>query len=166
MFVQDTRKLVYDGAPASSVYGTDLHGEYFEYGYKLFRDEAIIPKDHFIAADILNANAPGLKDLQSTFDVINAVHLIHVFTLEDQHALLKRFITLLKPEKDTMITGRCTGHVKEGYYGGENTKQTTKSRGDIWEHNAESIKKMFADVGTETGTEWEVNSEFWQFGSQ
>jgi hypothetical protein len=57
MFAQDLRKLVYDGAPPSSVYGTDLRGDYFEYGYKLFRDEAMVPRDQFIAADILDSEA-------------------------------------------------------------------------------------------------------------
>jgi hypothetical protein len=64
MFAQDTRKLVYDGAPPSSVDGTDLHGEYFDFGYKYFKDENVIPKNHFIAADILDENDPGLKPIQ------------------------------------------------------------------------------------------------------
>jgi SAM-dependent methyltransferase len=63
MFAQDARKLVHDGAPPSSIYGTDLYSEYFDYGYKLFRDSDIMPRSHFIAADILDANAPGLKEL-------------------------------------------------------------------------------------------------------
>lgn len=64
MFAQDMRKLVHDGAPPFSVYGTDLRGEYFGFGYKLFRDEHIIPKEHFIAADILDENDLGLKALE------------------------------------------------------------------------------------------------------
>ncbi|CZT07051.1 uncharacterized protein RCO7_14897 [Rhynchosporium graminicola] len=47
-----------------------------------FLDE-IIPKNHFIAADILNENAPGLRDLEGNTDVVNASPLVHVFNLED-----------------------------------------------------------------------------------
>lgn len=82
MFAQDARKLVFDGAPPSSVYGTDLLGEYFEFGYKLFRDKEIIPPSHFIAADILDPNAPGLKELEGKLKVINNMQFLHVFSIE------------------------------------------------------------------------------------
>lgn len=36
---QDVRKLIFDGAPVDSVYGTDLLAEFVEIGYDLFRDE-------------------------------------------------------------------------------------------------------------------------------
>ncbi|KAF4626641.1 hypothetical protein G7Y89_g11518 [Cudoniella acicularis] len=110
MFSQDTRKLVYDSVPAENVYRTDLHAEYFEFGHKLFRDEKIPPRDHFIAADILD-NSPGntLGFLEGKISVLNAIHLIHVFSLFEQKSLLKRFITLLKPEMGVMVTGRMKG---------------------------------------------------------
>lgn len=165
MFAQDARKLVFDGASPSSVYGTDILGDYFEFGYKLFRDKDIIPPSHFITADILDPDAPGLKELQGKLDVINNMHLLHVFSIEDQHAVLKRFIQLLKPEKGVTVTGRCSGHVQSGYRGGAHTKATTKSKGDIWEHNPDSIKKLWSEVGKDTGTEWDVQSWLWQFGS-
>ncbi|KAL2070448.1 hypothetical protein VTL71DRAFT_13474 [Oculimacula yallundae] len=164
MFAQDTRKLVQDGAPASSVFGTDLHEEYFEYGYKLFRDEKIIPKDHFIAADILDEKDQGLKVLEGNLDVINATHLIHVFSLEDQRLLIRRFIKLLKQEKGVMVTGRMTGHLEAGYHAGANVKSTTKSGGDIWEHSPDSFKQLWHEVGEETGTKWDVQCWFWRFG--
>jgi chemotaxis methyl-accepting protein methylase len=142
MFAQDLRKLVYDGAPPESVYGTDLRGEYFDFGYKLFRDEHVVSRDHFIAADILDPNAPGLIDLEGKLDVINATHIIHVFNLEDQKKLIKRFMGLLKREKGVVVTGRMTGHLDAGYKGGANVKSTTKSGGDIWEHNVESFGEL------------------------
>lgn len=164
MFAQDVRKLIQDGAPATSVYGTDLHREYFEFGYKLFRDEKIIPAHHFIAADILDEEDQGLRDLEGKLDVINATHLIHVFGPEDQKKLIKRFIRLLKQERDVMVTGRMTGHLEAGYHTGANVMSTTKSGGDIWEHNPESFQKLWKEVGEETGTEWDVQCWFWRFG--
>ncbi len=94
MFAQYTRKLGHDGAPAESVYGTDLHGEYFDFGYKLFRDEKVIPKNDFIAGDILNAGDKGLKSLDGKVDVLNATHPIHVFSIriegvEEVHSVVE-----------------------------------------------------------------------------
>lgn len=166
MFAQDTRKLVHDGAPPTSVYGTDLHGEYFEYGYALFRDEQVIPKDHFIAADILDADAPGLRHLQGTFDVVNATHVVHVFSIDDQLVLLQRLVSLLKDEKGTMVTGRLTGHDIAGYHQPANAKATVKAgKGEIWEHNTESFRELWKRVERETGTEWDVKCWMWKFGT-
>jgi hypothetical protein len=112
MFAQDLGKLVHDGAPPNSVYGTDLSGEYFEFGYKLFRDEAVVPRNYFIAPDILDSEAQGLKELEGKLDFINAAHLIHVFNLHDQKWLIARFMGLLRDGKGGMVTGRMTGHLE------------------------------------------------------
>ncbi len=50
-----------------SVNGTDLRGEYFTLGYKLFRDQKILPKNHFIAADMIEAGASGLMELKGSW---------------------------------------------------------------------------------------------------
>lgn len=120
---------MHDGAPAESVYRTDLREEYFDFGYKLFRDETVIPKSHFIAADILDQNDGGLKELEGKLDVLSATHLIHVFSIEDQKVLLKRFIGLLKSERGVMITERATGHLEAGYHELSNATCTTKGGG-------------------------------------
>ncbi|CZR54639.1 uncharacterized protein PAC_04523 [Phialocephala subalpina] len=166
MFAQDVRKLVYDGVPATSIYGTDLYGEYFDFGYTLFRDQEIIPKDHFIAADILDSNAAGLKHLEGKIDVLNATHLIHVFSIEDQKSLLKRFISVLKPRPGVLVTGRITGNLNAGYHELANAKATVRGgKGEIWEHNVESFKELWKEVGDETGTRWDCKAWFWRFGN-
>lgn len=164
MFVQDTRKLVYDGALPESVYGTNLHNEYFAYGYKLFCDEKIIAASHFIAADILDENDQGLRLLKGKLDIINATHMIHVFGLEDQRKLIRRFIALLKVEKVVMVTGHMTGYLEAGYCSEANVKSTTKSGGDVWEHNPESFKQLWLDVGEELRPKWGMQCWFWRFG--
>lgn len=159
MFAQDLRKLVHDGAPVESVYGTDLRKAYFEHGYELFKDEAIIPRDHFIEADILDTKSQGLKFLERKLDVINSTHVIHVFTYEDQILFIKRMIEMLKDEKGTMIIGRMTGNDEAGYHapqGGSAARVTTKSGGSIWEHNAESFRELWERVAEETGTKWDL----------
>jgi SAM-dependent methyltransferase len=149
MFAQDVRKLVYDGAPVDSVYGTDLREDYFEHGYELFKDEAIIPHDHFIKADILDTESLNLKFLERKLDVINSTHVIHIFTYEDQILFLKRMIGMLKDEKGTMIIGRMTGNDESGYHlpqGGAAARVTTKSGSGIWEHNVESFRELWEKV--------------------
>jgi hypothetical protein len=114
MLAQDTRKLVHDGSPPESLYGPDLRGEHFTYGYKLLRAEKIAPRDRFIAADILDTNDQGLKALTGKLDVVDATHVIHVFTLEDQREFIKHLMALLKQEKGVMCTGRMAGHLQPG----------------------------------------------------
>lgn len=165
MFAQDTRKLVYGGAPPSSVYGTDLRGEYFTYGYKLFKDNHIIPPEQFFAADILDENDLNLRKLEGKLDVINAVHLMHVFSIEDQRKLVRRFVTLLKQEKGVIFAGRVTGSTQSGYHELPNAKSTTKSRGGkIWEHSPESFKELWREESEAMGTKWDIKCWIWQFG--
>jgi hypothetical protein len=161
MFAQDIRKLVHDGAPVDSVYGTDLRKDYFEHGYELFKDGAIISKDHFIEADILDTNSRSLKFLDGKLDIINSTHVIHVFTYEDQILFLKRMVSMLKDEKGAMIIGRMTGNEEAGYHlqqGGSAARVTTKSGVGIWEHNVESFQGLWEKVANATGTEWELRS--------
>lgn len=115
MFAQDVRKLVHDGAPVEYVYGTDLRKDYFEHGYELFKDEGIIPRDHFIEADILDTKSQGPNFLERKLDVINSIHVIHVFTYKGQILFIKWMIEILRNEKGTIVIGRMTGNDEAGY---------------------------------------------------
>ncbi|TVY84629.1 Methyltransferase trt5 [Lachnellula suecica] len=165
MFAQDTRKLVYDGAPISSVYGCDIRGDYITHGYKLFRDIHIIPPERFFAADILDEGDTHLKRLEGKLDVINAVHLMHVFSIEDQRKLVRRVITMLKQKPGVMFTGRTSGNLTSGYHELTNAESTTKSaEGKIWEHTPESFKEMWKEESEAMNTQWDVDCWFWRFG--
>jgi hypothetical protein len=102
--------------------------------------------------------------LEGKLDVINAAHLIHVFNLDDQRLLIARFMGLLSEGKGRMVTGRMTGHLEAGYKGGANVRSTTKSGGEIWEHNCESFERLWREVSEERGEKWDVKSWFWRFG--
>jgi hypothetical protein len=54
------RRLVHDGAPVDLVYNPDLRNNYFKHGQDLFKDEAIIPQDHFIEANLTDTESPKL----------------------------------------------------------------------------------------------------------
>lgn len=55
-FAQDTRKLLFDGAPAGNVYGTDLQKQFIYFSYDLFLDRDRLQANFFIG-DILNPKA-------------------------------------------------------------------------------------------------------------
>lgn len=165
MFAQDSRKLIHDGASPESIYCTDLRSGYFESGRNLFRDESLLADNHCIAADILDSSPSSpLKFLEGELDVLNATHLLHVFSIEDQLKVLVRFIGLLKGEKGVICTGRLTGHTISGYKDLKNSKSTTSSGGDIWEHNEETFMALWKDAGRKTGSEWDVKCRLWKFG--
>ena len=70
-FGQELRKVAADGAPSARLYACgDLRPEFFELGYKLFRDRDSLAST-FIAADIFNPPA-ALTSLDGSFDVIYA----------------------------------------------------------------------------------------------
>lgn len=52
---QDTRKLIHNGIPSSSIYGSDLFLAYETAGFSLFKDEEKM-KGHLITADIFDLN--------------------------------------------------------------------------------------------------------------
>ena len=69
-------------------------------------------------------------------------------------------VKLLREKKDALILGRQVGNAEAGEY-----VQTTNESGIMYRHNADSFKKMWNEVGKETGTEWRVETEFVLFAS-
>jgi hypothetical protein len=61
--------------------------------------------------------------------------------------VLKRFISLLKPEKGVMVTGRPSGHVQSGYRGGSHVKRR-RNRGRI---SGSTIRRVLRSYGMKLG---------------
>ncbi|CZR65359.1 uncharacterized protein PAC_15259 [Phialocephala subalpina] len=139
---QEPRKVAHDGAVQENLYGSDLRAEFFEMGYRLFLDRDTL-KSKFIEADITDANSAlsGLDGKTSS-------------TL-GQIEVCKRLVKLLREKKDSLILGRQVGNTDAGEY-----VQTTNESGIMYKHNAESFKKMWDEVGEETGTKWRVDYDF------
>ena len=70
--------MVYEGVPVSSVYRTDLRSDYFPLSYTLFKDETIIPSDHFILVDIIDPFSP-LYCFNGELDIILAKSFFYYF---------------------------------------------------------------------------------------
>ncbi|KAE9375707.1 methyltransferase domain-containing protein [Stipitochalara longipes BDJ] len=155
-FGQDLRKLAADGAPSEHLYGSDLRPEFFDLGYKLFRDKDRL-KSKFIVGDVFDPSSL-LSELDRKIDIIYAASFLHLFGYDDQIKICKRIIKLLKEKKDSVVLGRQVGDS----IAGEQTPRNDPTR-TRWRHNEESFKKMWEEVGKLTASKWrvEVSSEPW-----
>ncbi len=151
-FGQELRKVASDGAPQEHLYGSDLRPEFFELGYRLFRDKDTL-KSKFIAADIYDP-ASALSTLDRKIDIIYAGSFLHLFGWDDQMAICKRIVKLLREKKDSLLLGRQVGNVNAGEHA-----HRTNPGGRMNRHNQESFKKMWDQVGEATGTKWRVETE-------
>ncbi len=158
MFGQDMRKLVHDGAPVSSVYGTDQRDEYFELGYRLFRDDRVIPKDHFIKADIMDPDSE-LRCFEGEIDVVANKDLMHCFDYAGQIELAVRFVALLRPRAGSRVVGQVVGHVRAGNFV---TEYANSGLANMYLHNEESFARLWEEVGRRTGSRWRVESRGWK----
>ncbi|KAH8811716.1 hypothetical protein F5884DRAFT_855054 [Xylogone sp. PMI_703] len=148
-FGQEIRKLAFDGVPSEQLYGSDLRPEFFELGYKLFRDKETL-KTKFIAANIFDEKS-GLDELDGKIDIVFVGAFLHLFNYEEQVKVCQRIVRILKPEKDSLILGRQVGNVNPG----EKEGRTGHS---VYRHNVESFQKMWDEVGELTGTKWRVEA--------
>ncbi|KAF8856460.1 hypothetical protein BDZ45DRAFT_715343 [Acephala macrosclerotiorum] len=149
-FGQELRKLASDGVPSEHLYGTDLRPEFFDLGYKLFRDKDLL-KSRFIAADIFDPKSE-LHELDGKIDIIYAGSFLHLFDYKGQFNACKAIVKLLSEKKDSLLVGRQVGNLTAG----ERVHRTNKGQ-SMFRHNAGSFKKMWEDVGKETGTKWSVD---------
>lgn len=145
-FGQEIRQLVADGVPAENLYGCDLRKEYMELGYKLFRDKTTL-KSTFITADILDPDS-RLKPLKGHFNMIFAGSFFHLWNYAGQLQVSKLAAELLRPEQGSVIFGRQVGSVN------------ATELGDItmFQHNIESFKEMWKQVGQGIGVTFDVDA--------
>lgn len=147
---QDLRRLAADGAPTANMYATDIVPDFWEIGYDLFRDRDTL-KAQFIKADVLEEES-GLDALDGSADLVYAGSLLHLFGWEKQIQACKRIARMSK--LDTMVLGcqigRACGEEVETKWGGGST---------MYDHNADSFRELWRQVGEETGTRWIVKAE-------
>ncbi|KAK7727414.1 hypothetical protein SLS57_002886 [Botryosphaeria dothidea] len=149
-FGQELRKLAHDGAPVSSLYGSDIRPEFLSLGHTLFLDEATLPLDpHFLAADILSPSALSatpLAPLASRISIVHASSFFHLFPRADQLRAALRLVELLVPEPGATVVGRQVGSPEPGPRGEHGR----------WMHDAASWRALWDEVGESTGSRWEV----------
>lgn len=148
-FGQDIRKLVYDGAPAENITGSELERGFIELGYELFQDKEKL-KARFTSGDFFAAETAGLRE--QSFDMVHAASFFHLFSWDGQVEAVSKALRLLKPKPSSMIFGRQICVDEAG-----SMKHSSAQNGEIYRHDAESFKKLIAEVSAKT--EIEVGTE-------
>ncbi|KAE9969779.1 hypothetical protein EG328_006674 [Venturia inaequalis] len=168
---QEVRQLVLDGAAPENLYASDLHPEFLDIGYDLFKDRETLTSTMF-AADTFNTTDSNFVALNSEIDIIWAGSFLHLFSYAATIDVLKQLIKLSNPKFGSLIVGKQMGHIDAGEFvikgsapTGNSPCTTTSTQagsveGDettsLFRHDAESFKKMWDDVGGQTGTRWAV----------
>jgi SAM-dependent methyltransferase len=145
---QDLRKLVRDGAPASQLYGAELEAPFIDMGYELFRDKESF-KAHFMVADIFDMSEERpLKALEGKMDIVHAGLFLHLFDWPEQVSACERIVQVLKAEPGALVLGQQMGTVTPG--------RVNHGHRILFKHDASTFKKLWAEVGEKTGTQWKV----------
>lgn len=149
-FGQDIRKLVHDGAPASSVYGSELEQGFVNLGFELFRDRDRL-WTNISAGDFFANDVAGLAEKR--FDMVHAASFFHLFSWDDQVEAMSRAVGLLKPKAGSMVFGRQTAvsQAKEVKH------PANKRFGNMFRHDMSSMRRMVQEVGERTNTHLEVS---------
>ncbi|KAL8706613.1 MAG: hypothetical protein Q9201_000360 [Fulgogasparrea decipioides] len=163
---QDIRKCIFDGAPATNLYASDLFPEYEELAYELFRDKDRIPPGHFFADDILAENeaftsGPLMTQLgPGQVDIIAITMFLHLFNYENQLKTATRILRLLSHKPGSMVLGSQAGSIDFG-------EQTLKppfhrssdgTRHTVFRHNPESFERLWKEAGQVTGVPLKVSA--------
>lgn len=147
---QDLRKLVFDGAPSTNLYGVDIVN-HWETGFEMYQDRE---KFHaqYIECDILDPNL-ALAKLNGKMDVIWITHLLHQWTWEGQVLAAKNLVSLSRV--GTIVVGYQVGAGPAKFQG-----KTELMKADSWLHDPESFAKMWEEVGEKTESKWKTTAEF------
>ena len=148
-FGQELRTLVTAGVSTTNLYGLDISEGFVELGFELFRDKATM-QSQFTVVDLLTSAAVPAQ-LDGKMDFIFAASFFHLFGWDDQFAISKRVVALLKPAAGSMIFGHQLGMVEAL----EDAVPDVPS-GKIYFHDPESFRRFWRMVGEATGTEWKV----------
>jgi hypothetical protein len=106
----------------------------------------------FIAADIFNENS-ALQAYSGFFDIIYAAAFFPLFDWDRQVEVARRLVALLRPCKGSLIVGTQNGNIDPA--AGTNKELI----GKMFQHDEASFRKLWAQVASETATQWSVNVE-------
>ncbi|KAG9120534.1 hypothetical protein FRC07_003932, partial [Ceratobasidium sp. 392] len=158
----DVRKAALDGYPMKNIVATDLRRDFWDLGFKLFKDDPTtfpVPflQGDFFSNDFLNPTASksvvrpdllklnSLTDLLGHVDVIHASAFFHLFSEEDQRKIAERCVALLSRVPGATIFGSHVGGLEPGIYdniGGANRK--------MFCHSPQSWETLWKELFGET----------------
>ena len=126
-----------DGAPPENLYGAELHAPFIDISYELFRDHGLAAT--FMEADALDlSEASPLSKIKGEVDFVHLGMVLHVFGREQQRTLIENCISLLRPERGSMVLGTAAGDF-EGH----------QALAGHFLQSDETFKEMCAEVSAE-----------------
>lgn len=153
---QVARKLAAEGVGPANIYSTDLSPEFLELGFDLFGDRDRFPPGAFVAADLLKPDDPGAATLDGKVTIVHANNFFHLFSWEKQVQAAARITRFLKADaKDALVFGSQIASPGAG------VMKSPRGNGDtLYGHDAESMQRMWDEVGELTRTKWVVEFEW------
>ncbi|KAH7335613.1 hypothetical protein B0J17DRAFT_670811 [Rhizoctonia solani] len=132
-FGNDARKAALDGYPVENIVATDLRRDFWDLGFKLFKDDSTTFPVPFLEGDVFSSQLlnlesprpterPHLPDLKSLTELLGHVSIIHasaffhLFSEEVQRKLAERCVALLKTRPGSTIFGSHNGAPEPGIY--------------------------------------------------
>ncbi|CZR51749.1 uncharacterized protein PAC_01626 [Phialocephala subalpina] len=164
---QDSRKLIHDGIPSSSVYASDIFPGYESVGHALFND-APTTHGHFIAADIFDSSRSSpLVRSRGTWDAISIFMFLHMFSREDLLLAIRQVLLLLSAEPGSMIIGAQTSSTEDH----EEVLSTPFLKEGVvrkvFRPSKETFKQMWQEAALDMGIGVKVWAEYrprWELG--
>lgn len=157
-FGNDARKAALDGYPIENIVATDLRQDFWDLGFKLFKDSPSTFPVPFLAGDIMSSDLldlnatkpsarPNLSSLNSLTDLLGHVSFIHasaffhLFSEEDQRKIAQRCLALLNNQSGSTIFGSHVGASEAGFY--SNIGGTNRM---MFCHSPQSWEKLWKEV--------------------
>lgn len=142
---------MHDGAPSENIMGSELHGEFVELGYDLFRDHDKL-KSKFVVGDFFKLTGRGFHG--ERFDIIYQSAFLHLFNLQDQTDLIIKVVTELLKGPGSMFVGRQIGAINATEY----QSKALRTVACYW-HNEETWQRMVNTVASKIGKKFESKFE-------
>lgn len=157
---QDLRKLLFDGAPMESLFGSDIFPAYESVGQALFKDAETF-KNRFIAGDLFDQSSESaLAQTEGTWDVIVIIMFLHVFNWKDQVKACGRILNLLSTKPGSIIIGAQTATTKPGE---QNLVPPFVKPGEhksVFRQSRETFTQMWEGAGKDKGIPLKIWAEY------
>ena len=165
---QDLRKCIFDGAPATNLYASDLFPEYEDLSYELWQDRDRFLKGHYIADDVLAENhkfSKGnlmMKLGPGQTDIICITMFLHLFDHKNQLRAATRILRLLSHKPGSLILGSQAGVVEatEQPLMPPFDKTQDGEKRTIFRHSPSSFTALWEEAGVAAGIPLRVSAIF------
>jgi hypothetical protein len=135
---------MFDGAPPTNLYGSDLQQEFLNLGYELFLDQPIFPESQLIAADILDKKSALFVRLQGKLNIVYISLFLHVFDWDKQVTVLENVLDLLAATPGSLIVCRVIACRDQAVL------NKTHERMPYYYHDLASWNKLWEEIRTRT----------------